>query len=208
MFSWALVSHDGLISSRRLPWADRLDPRVSVLEATSLVAVGVAAALATAFVRIKLQIPGHSIVFAVFPMAFGMALAPRRMAGSIMGTSALLTAAALHGGGLASIGSGALTSLCVSGPLMDLALLGVRNGRRVYVALVLTGLASNLLAFAVRAATKLAGLEPGLRQFAQWWPQAAVSYVVCGAVAGLISALAWFQFAAGSPDAIGREDLS
>ena len=207
MFSRAWVSHDGLMSSRRLPWAAWLDPRVSVLEATSLVTVGVAAALATAFVRIKLQIPGHSIVFAVFPMAFGMALAPRRMAGSIMGTSALLTAAALHGGGLASIGSGALTSLCLSGPLMDLALLGVRNGRRVYVALVLSGLASNVVAFAVRAAAKLTGLEPG-RQFAQWWPQAAVSYVVCGAVAGLISALAWFQFAAGSRDAIGREDRS
>ena len=68
-----------------------------------------------------------------------------------------------------------------------------RSGWRVYAALVLAGVATNLLALVSRAAPKLVGIDIG-RPFDSWWLQASVTYTLSGVVAGLFGALCWFHF--------------
>lgn len=158
-------------------------------------ACGAAAAAAVAFVKLSLRIPGHSIVLAALPMVLGLSLAPRRLAGSVMSAGALGTAWLLSGVGGASYGSGATVSLVLLGPMMDVALRRVRSGWRVYAALVLSGVATNLLALGSRATTKLLGLDlAGARPWDSWWLQASVTYTLSGVVAGLLGALCWFHF--------------
>ena len=111
-----------------------------------------------------------------------------------MGASALGTALLLGGAGAASYGSGAFVSLSVLGPMMDVALLRVRTGWRVYTALVFAGVGANLLALGSRAATKVLGLDVGSRPFDSWWLQAIATYTFSGIVAGLLGALCWFHF--------------
>lgn len=62
------------------------------LERTTLLLAGFLAAAVTAFADFSLKIPGHSIIRAIFPMAFGLAVAPRRGAGCVMGGSAVVSA--------------------------------------------------------------------------------------------------------------------
>jgi hypothetical protein len=144
-------------------------------------------------VKLGLGIPGHAIVLAALPMAFGVSMAPRRLAGSTMTLGAMGTASLLAGMGVASYGSGSLVSLGLLGPMIDVALRSVRSAPRVYAALVLSGIATNLLALASRASAKLLGIDPG-RPFDAWWLQAIVTYTLSGAVAGLLGALLWFHF--------------
>ena len=145
------VIHDGLISAARLPALARAQPRISTVELLLLLGCGAAAAAAVGYAKLGLGIPGHSIVLAALPMAFGLSLAPRRFAGSVMGAGACGTALLLTTAG-ASYGSGAVISLSLLGPMMDVALRRVRSGRLGYVGLVLSGVATNLLALASRAA--------------------------------------------------------
>jgi hypothetical protein len=78
--------------------------------------------------------------------------------------------------------------------MIDLALVGARAGWRLYLRLVLAGVAANLLALASRAAAKLVGLDlAGTRPFDSWWLQASVTYTLSGVVAGLVGALCWFH---------------
>ena len=129
-------------------------------------------------------------------MVLGMALAPRRFAGSVMSAGAIGTAWLLSAAGGASFGSGSLVSLLLIGPMMDVALRHARSGWRVYAALVLAGVATNVLALASRAALKVLGLDlaGGARPFDSWWLQASVTYTLSGVVAGLLGALCWFHF--------------
>jgi hypothetical protein len=95
----------------------------------------------------------------------------------------------------ASFGSGATVSLLLIGPMMDVAVRHARRGRRVYAALVLAGVSTNLLALGSRAAFKVLGLElADARPFDSWWLQASVTYPLSGIVAGLLGALCWFHF--------------
>lgn len=168
---------------------------VGVLEVATLVAMGVASGLLTAFVQLGIRVPGHHILFAVFPMALGFALVPRRRAGLIMALSALGCMGGLRLAGVGFGGIGATTSLLATGPLLDLALRWGRGGTRLYAALVAAGAASNALAFVVRGTAKafaLSGLGGG-RAFGGWWPQALATYAAAGVAAGLISAAAWFR---------------
>ena len=65
----------------------------------------------------------------------------------------------------------------------------------MYVALVVSGVATNLLALASRGSIKLLGLDlGGGRPFDSWWLLAAVTYTLSGIVAGLLGALCWFHF--------------
>jgi hypothetical protein len=187
--------HDGLIGATRFPSLARPRHRISAAELLLLFACGAAAAAAVAFVKLSLRIPGHSIVLAALPMVLGLSLAPRRLAGSVMSAGALGTAWLLSGVGGASYGSGATVSLVLLGPMMDVALRRVRSGWRVYAALVLSGVATNLLALGSRATTKLLGLDlAGARPWDSWWLQASVTYTLSGVVAGLLGALCWFHF--------------
>lgn len=190
-----LSVHPGLASSSRLPVLAREGQQIQVAEMLFLLGAGLCAALATAFVELGLRIPGHAIIRAIFPMAFGLAVAPRRSAGMIMGTSALASAVAIKFGGFSAIGFGAMTSLTLTGPLLDIALRRAKQGRGLYFAFAIAGLGGNLAALAVRAGIKLAGLDHALgRPLAAWLPQAIATYALCGVLAGLLSALVWFQF--------------
>ena len=111
-----------------------------------------------------------------------------------MSAGAFGTASLLSSAGAATYGSGATVSLLLIGPMMDVALHGARAGWRVYVALVVSGVAANLLALASRAGTKLLGLDLGSRPFDSWWLLAAGTYTLSGVVAGLLGALCWFHF--------------
>jgi len=190
---WFVV-HEGLTAATRFPSLARSGQRISATELLLLVVCGAAAAVTVGFSKLSLGIPGHSIVLAALPMALGLSLAPRRFAGSVMSTGALGTALLLSGAGAATYGSGSSISLALIGPMMDLALRRARTGWPVYVALVVSGVAANLLALASRAATKVLGLDLGGRPFDSWWLQAAGTYTLSGIVAGLLGALCWFQF--------------
>jgi hypothetical protein len=192
-----LSVHPGLAQSSRLPVLVGQERGLQVAEMLLLLAAGVGAALATALLDFGLRIPGHAIIRAVFPMSLGLALAPRRLGGMVMGVSALGSAVALGAGGLAGLGAGAMTSLALTGPFLDLALWRAGRGWRLYLGFALAGLGSNLAALGVRAGTKLVGLgHPAARPLAEWWPQAIGSYALCGLLAGLISAAVWFRFVA------------
>ena len=190
---WFAV-HEGLTATARVPSLARTGGRVSAIELLVWLVSGAVAAEAVGMAKLGLGIPGHSIVLAVLPLALGLSLAPRHLAGSVMSTGALGTAWMLQSGGAASFGSGAFVSLCLLGPMMDLALRNARSGWRVYTALVLAGTATNLTALASRAATKVLGLDIGGRPFDSWWLQAMGTYTASGIVAGLVGAFCWFHF--------------
>ena len=194
MVSDWLSVHDGLLGAGRLPPITRPQRRASVAEWLLLLTCGGAGAAAVGLVKLSLGIPGHSIVLAALPMVLGVSLAPRHLAGSVMSVSALGTAWLLSAGGV-SYGAGSFASLLLIGPMMDVAMSRARSGWRVYVALVLSGVAANLLALGSRAAAKLLGLDlAGARPFDSWWLQASVTYTLSGVAAGLLSALCWFHF--------------
>ncbi len=195
MFASILTLHEGLMSSDRLRAVSALDRAISAVELGTLLLLGVCAAALSAFVKFGLGVPGHNIVLVVFPMIFGLALVPRRGAASLMGFSAMGSAGLFCLLGRTGIGFGALTSLALTGILIDTALSGAQSGRGIYARLMLAGLAANMAAFLIRAGAKLL-LGPGLtgKPLAFWWQYAAVTYALCGLLAGAISAAVWFRF--------------
>jgi hypothetical protein len=191
--NWFSIN-EGLASAGRIPSLARMRERISAYEILLLILCGAGAATASGFIRLGLRLPGHSIVLSMIPMALGLALAPRRLSGVIMGASALGTAAAFNFTGLAHIGSGAFISLCLVGPVMDLAVSRLRSGWKLYLGLVLSGILTNLLALSSRGANKLLGLDlAGTRPFGSWWTQAVITYSLSGALAGLVGALLFFH---------------
>lgn len=190
---WFVV-HDGLLGAGRFPSLARTRQRVSAAEWLLLLACGATAAAAVGFIKLSLRIPGHAIVLAALPMVLGVSLAPRRLAGSVMSAGALGSTWLLSAAG-ADYGAGATVSLLLFGPMMDVALSRVHDGRDVYAPLVLAGVVTNLLALGSRAAAKVLGLDlAGARPFDSWWLQASVTYALSGVVAGLLGALCWFHF--------------
>jgi hypothetical protein len=195
---WFVV-HEALADAGRVPSLAQLRQRISVAEVLTLFTAGAVAAAAVGTGKLGLGIPGHSIVLAALPMVLGIALAPRRFAGSMMSAGALGTAWALAGAGVADFGAGSFVSLCLLGPMMDAALHKAQSGRRVYAALILAGVLTNVLALASRAGAKILALDTGSRPFDSWWLQASMTYTLSGAVAGLIGAVCWFHFNSARP---------
>lgn len=192
---------EGLRATSRLPPLCAGHETVRRLELAALALAGIAAALLTHLLRLHLGIPGSSIVFTIVPLAFGFALVPRRGAGAVMSGAALATTAVLGVAGVRLDGIGAVTSLIVTGPLLDLARRwGQAGGWRLYRGFVLAGAASNAAAFVVRAAAKLLELPGGTvgGSFHAWWPRAVVSYSAAGLLAGLAAATAWFRLRDGA----------
>lgn len=185
---------DGTAASRR-DWAILITAGVVAACASTFVNLDLISKCLSPFFAVKAKLPGHAILRVAFPMAIGLALVPRRRAGSVMGASAILTAAVLRIGGAGGDGMslGALTSLAATGPLMDLTLRHTNGGWWQYLAFAGAGLASNLLAFAVRGGAKIIGYEKsGGRALGSWFAESVVSYPACGIVAGLISGAIWF----------------
>jgi hypothetical protein len=190
------VHRELLASSRVAIWATSVD-RLRFAELGILVGAGITAALAVSCLDFSLRIPGHAVLRAVLPMALGLSLAPRRLGGVVMGVSACVTTSLLKLGGGPAPGIGAMTSLCLIGPMLDVALWRIRSGWPVYLGFALAGCMANVSAFAVRGAGKLSGLDAlTKRPLADWVGTAAWSYILCGVVAGLLSAAVWFRLRA------------
>lgn len=172
--------------------------RADLKEIAALLLAGAGAAVLTTYGDLDLGIPGNHILFAVFPFALGLALVPRRMAGTVMGAAGTGTLALLGAAGAHLPGPGALTGFVLAGPLLDLALRRGRTGWRLYAAFVLAGAATNALAFLVRGVTKYFGLGGvgGGRPFGAWLPVAIWTYALAGVLAGLVSAAVWFHYRA------------
>jgi len=184
-----------LAETSRLPLLAGDQEAMRGIELIALSLTGFVAAALSSFIDLSLRMPGHHILYSVFPMAMGFALVPRRHAGLIMGTSALSATALLGFAGARVPGIGALTSLALTGPLLDIALRRGGRGWRLYAAFVLAGASSNAVAFAARALTKAMGIRGmgGGRALNAWLPQAVWTYALAGVLAGLISAAAWFH---------------
>lgn len=214
MRSIILQTHPGLAGTSRLQtlshgFLSHEGQWSNTAAALILLGFGSIAALSTVFLDMSLRMPGHAILRAVFPMALGLAMAPRRMGGFVMGAGAMGTVLMIKAGGVGTIGFGALTSLALTGPLLDAALWRARSGWRLYMAFALAGLGSNMVALVVRAGTKYVGLNHVTgRPLAAWLPHATASYAVCGILAGLISATIWFKLSSGSPANDPAESVS
>ncbi|MCA9055705.1 MAG: hypothetical protein KDA75_17820, partial [Planctomycetaceae bacterium] len=179
----SLPRHDGLCATTRL---GRLRPCVDAATAKDWVLLGLAgvvAATLSTLLDFSLKIPGHAILRAVFPMAAGLALVPRRGAGAVMGLAAGVAVAGFHLSGLTGhgLGGGAMTSLLATGPLLDAALWRVRTGWQLWAGCAAAGLLANLLAFLVRGASKMQ-LGSSVT-FQAWLSRAPVSYLLCGLLA-------------------------
>jgi hypothetical protein len=132
-------------------------------------------------------------------MALGLALVPRRGAGLIMGAAAALTLLPLMlgytpAGVLFTKGAGSTTSPLLAGPMLELTTRPARRGWRLYLAFILAGVLVNLAALLVQGGSKLAGWDAGGgKPLAVWLATALWSYPLCGACAGLFSAVCWFH---------------
>lgn len=192
MRDWTLALHPGLADASRLP-ASRRQAQAELSELLLLVLAGCVAALAVMLLDFSWKIPGHAILRAVFPMACGLALVPRRLGGLVMGLSAALT---LSAGGLARLelpGWGATTSLLCLGPVLDVILARASTSWRVWIGFAFGGLAANLVALAVQGSLKWSSGTAGFAALDGWIQRAAISYPLCGLAAGLISAIVWFR---------------
>jgi len=197
-----------LASSRVAAWA-RPSDRLRWEELGFLIGAGATAAVAVSCLDFGLRVPGHAILRAVFPMALGLSLAPRRLGGLVMGASAWAMAMLLKSTGGSGLGIGALTSLCLTGPMLDVALWRAKSGWPVYLSFAAGGCLANIGAFAVRGAGKLSGWESLLkRPLAEWVSVAWWSYLFCGLIAGLLSAAIWFRLHAGRDDERTPESAS
>lgn len=165
---------------------------VRAAEWALLFLLGASAGMAATLPDFNLRIPGHAVLRSVFPMALGLALVPRRFAGSVMGCSAFTTVGGVWALGFGGIGTGATTSLALMGPFLDVALFAARRGWQFYLGFVLAGLAVNLVALIVRSGFKVF-VQTGTssRGVGEWWSQAIFTYPACGILAGLLSAIVW-----------------
>jgi hypothetical protein len=190
--------HDGLSGATRISSISRRITDKAAIQIGALALLGAGAALASGLLEFRLRIPGHAILRSVFPMALGLALVPVRSSGTLMGFSALGAAWIMRACGVGHFGAGGLTSLALTGPLLDLALIGARRGWRLYLGFVLAGLAANLAALCSRGGVKaLMGAMDGGRLVDEWWRQASLTYPLCGLLAGLLSAAVWFRLRGG-----------
>jgi hypothetical protein len=183
-----LPVNEGLAAVSRLSAIAPFAADATKRDVALLLGLGLATGALVSFVKLRLGIPGHAILLSVPPAALGVALVPRRFAGTLVGGAAMLTMLALG-----RTGAGALAGMLATGVLVDLALRKARPGAGLYAALVAAGVGANLIAFVLRGGVKLAGVERLGGSFAGWWSHALLAYVLCGAVAGLASAVAWFQ---------------
>jgi hypothetical protein len=133
-------------------------------------------------------------------MAMGLALVPRRLSGLIMAIGAGVMATALSFVHVGTFPATSMVSVLALGPIFDCALLGPSSGWHLYLRFAAAGAVANLCAYALRAAGFRLAIEVaggggggGGAQFMNYGSLALVSFLLCGALAGLISAAAWFR---------------
>lgn len=196
MLAPPLSWNDALGRSSRLGGLMGVRDISPIRDLTVLVVSGIVAAVCVHTLDFNLRIPGHAILRSILPMTLGMSLAPRRMAGTVVGGSALATSVLLRGYGY-SVGWGAFGSLLAIGPMLDLALWQVRSGRGIVLRCALAGFSANAIAFGVRGGKKAVGLDSlTMRPLADWMSTAVITYTLCGLVAGLLAGFLWFRWSA------------
>ena len=182
--------------------------KLSLAEIAVLAVAGFAAAAAEACIHLGLKVPGHAILRAILPMMLGLALVPRRGSGSAMGAFAgvgAILANWLPGEGI-SIASG--IAMILVGPALDVALLGADASRWLYARFVLAGVLANLAALYVKVFAISAGMIAQKEPLATYLIRALPSYLICGAMAGLIGGAVCFRngnHISPSPPSRGRE---
>lgn len=175
---------------------------VTARELAILVSLGIVAALATSAGNLRIPLPGHAILRGTLPLVLGISLVPRRGSGTMMSMTAVIFLAAMRLFGAGHLNPAAATGLACLGPALDLAFTNARPGWRIYALAALAGAGANLIAFAVRLGAAAWFEETfGGRGFLAFWPVALASFVVFGAVAGMLSGVAWFRANPGQDDA-------
>jgi hypothetical protein len=201
MFNPAFAPQLGLKDSSRLPSLSR-SAEITAAEFACLLACGALAALAVGLVHLQLRVPGHAILRGALPMAMGLALVPRRLSGLVMAIGAGITSTAMGAAHIGTFPASSMVSVLALGPILDLALLGRSSGWRLYLRFAAAGAAANLLALALKIAGFRLGIETGGGggmgggggQTLTFSSMAFVSFLICGALAGLIGAAVWFRF--------------
>lgn len=171
-----------------------------------LMLAGLGTAASVHFLDFSVRIPGHAILRSIIPIALGIAAVPRPLSGTMIGMGALASTWGFRFLGAEGVGMGALTSMALAGPILDVALRKARPGWDVYVRCALAGLSINALAYLVRFGGKASGVAISTRPLEQWWSGAAVSHLACGIIAGLISAGVAFPRGDHDPEP-GQEDV-
>jgi hypothetical protein len=190
----AFAAKPNLRSASRLPslWQQA---RVSILELACLLACGALGMFAVgALHQMRIPVPGNAILRGTLPMAFGLALVPRRSAGLVMTIGAGLTAATMSWIGIGRFPFAAMLSVLALGPLLDLALAGGAKSWRLYARFAVAGASANLLAYAAKIAALQFGVSTGSEgNFASFGWVGFVLFVLFGAAAGFVSAAIWFR---------------
>jgi hypothetical protein len=187
-----------LAQTRRIGPSTWRTERVHSLEIGVLLCAGALAAVAVVAFSPALRIPGHATLRAALPIVCGMALVPRRLAGSIMALGAGATVLVFSASGLGGWQPAAVVSLLSLGPAIDIAMTGRSvPGWRLYLRFAAAGVLSNALAFFLRGGISLFGLD-GQRthMLARFDLGVFASFAACGVIAGLLSAIVCFQFSA------------
>jgi hypothetical protein len=194
MLATSFAPQPNLRDSSRMPAISRA-AGVSAVELLCLLACGALAAAAVGFLHLSFRVPGHAILRGTLPMAMGVALVPRRLAGIVMSIGAGAASVAMSVGHVGVFPPTAMLSVLALGPVLDVALLGQSKGWRLYARFVVAGAVANLLAFALKMSGVTLGIESvrGGGQFQAFGSVAVVSYALCGALAGLLGAAVWFR---------------
>jgi hypothetical protein len=189
----AFAAKQNLRSASRIPGLTA-DTVISAREINSLLACGAAAALAVGLIHRSFGVPGIAILRGLLPIALGFAIVPRRSAGTIMSLGAGATAAAMTAAHVGEFQIPALVGTLALGPVLDTALAGRPQGWGIYLRFAVAGIAANLAAFSAKFVALYFGVHfPGSGRVTHFWSLAMVSFILCGAVAGLISAAIWFR---------------
>ncbi|WP_417848528.1 hypothetical protein [Thalassoglobus sp.] len=208
MSSFRLPVNRELWSASRLSGLTSPQDLVRAREIVFLLFAGACAALASGLIDFSLRIPGHAILRVIFPMTLGLALVPRKGAGTVMAAGAFSTGLFLRGTGIvAGMSIGAFTSLIVTGPLLDLTLRRTKNRSWIYLNCAIAGLLSNSVAMSVRGLSKFLGWERlGRVPVGEWFSRAVLTYPVCGLLAGLLCAIILFSMRATEPESVKGEE--
>ncbi len=195
MLRFATLSYCAAGQIGRISPLSKRGERIAGVELLSLVCAGGLAAAAIAFIPLQMQIPGHAILKAALPMVFGVAMVPRRGAGTVAGLAAAGAVGAFFVLNVGNMQPAAVIALLAIGPAIDIALNGAKKaGWRLYLRFALAGLLANLVSFAVRWGTASFHLDsPRPHALREFGFAALASFALCGLAAGLISAVVCFR---------------
>jgi hypothetical protein len=195
MFSSTSLPYRNYGKASRLRAHREQSGQLTLAELAILIAGGALAATAVAFLHLQVRIPGRVVFFAALPIVLGVAIVPRRFAGTISGNSAALSCLAFLGLGVGRLQPASVTSLLAVGPAIDLALSGARaGGWSLYLRFAMAGLASNLLAFVVRWLTAYFRIDGNMpHRLPAIDTSVPISFAACGFLAGVLCAVICFR---------------